>query len=147
MLGRTIAAGVQFGRMTLILTTHRGQFAAREDKHMAPGRTFRMTLVLSPLLVAMACVPQNNAPKAAVTDVSAPQPRTATYNCADGGRMTIENLGTSLHVLGSDGTSEDLQASPANQNSRYQQAHDAIVIDGREALVMKAGSTPVTCKR
>lgn len=112
---------------------------------MAPGRTFRVTLTLSPLLVAMACV--SNPPKAAVTDVSAPQPRTATYNCADGGRMTIENLGTSVHVLGSDGTSEDLQASPANQNSRYQQAHDAIVIDGREALVMKAGSTPVTCKR
>lgn len=132
---------------------------------MAPGRTFRVTLVLSPLLVAMACVPQNDPPRAgnraatsfslapaasaggAGTDMTSPQPRTATYSCADGGRMTIENLGTSVYVLGSDGTSEDLQASPANQNSRYQQAHDAIVIDGREALVMKAGSTPVTCKR
>ncbi|UVK42507.1 hypothetical protein BPNPMPFG_004198 [Mesorhizobium sp. AR07] len=132
---------------------------------MALRRTFRVTLALSPLLVAMACVPQNNEPKAgnktaasglsapaistggAVTDVTTPQPRTATYSCADGGRMTIENLGTSVRVLGSDGTSEDLLASPANQNSRYEQAHDAIVIDGREALVMKAGSTPVTCKR
>jgi len=132
---------------------------------MALRRTFRVTLVLSPLLIAVACVPQNSEPKAgnkaaasvslapaasaggAVSDVAAPQPRTATYSCADGGMMTIENLGTSVHVVGSDGTSEDLQASPANQNSRYQQAHDAIVIDGREALVMKAGSTPVTCKR
>ncbi|MFC3326407.1 hypothetical protein [Mesorhizobium cantuariense] len=124
-----------------------------------------MTLALLPLLIAIACVPQNNEPKAGnkaaasvlrvpapsaggvVTDVTAPQPRTATYSCADGGRMTIENLGTSVHVVGADGASEDLQASPANQNSRYEQAHDAIVIDGREALVMKAGSTPVTCKR
>ncbi|MER8464260.1 hypothetical protein [Mesorhizobium sp. M1396] len=130
---------------------------------MALGRTFRATLALSPLLIAMACVPQGNEPKAGnkiaalaspalsaggtVTDVTAPQPRTATYSCADGGRITIENLGTSVHVAGSDGASEDLQASPANQNSRYEQAHDAIVIDGREALVMKAGSTPVTCKR
>lgn len=130
---------------------------------MALRRTFRVALALSPLLIAVACVPQSNEPKAgnkvaaslapvasaggAVTDVTTPQPRTATYNCADGGRMTIENLGTSLHVLGADGASEDLQASPANQNSRYEQAHDAIVIDGREALVMKAGSTPVTCKR
>lgn len=128
---------------------------------MALRRTFRVTLALSLLLIAVGCVPQNNEPKAGnkvatspaasaggtVTDVTTPQPRTATYNCADGGRMTIENLGTSLHVLGPDGASEDLQASPANQNSRYEQAHDAIVIDGREALVMKAGSTPVTCKR
>ena len=132
---------------------------------MALRRTFRMTLALSPLLVAMACVPQNSQPKAgdkaaasgslapaisaggAVTDVTAPQPRTATYSCADGGRIIIENLGTSVRVRGSDGTSEDLLASPANQNSRYEQAHDAIVIDGREALFMKAGSTPVTCKR
>jgi hypothetical protein len=132
---------------------------------MALRRTFRVTLVLSPLLVAVACVPQNDPPKAGnkvatsvslapaapaggtVTDVITPQPRTATYNCADGGMMTIENLGTSVRVLGPDGASEDLPASPANQNSRYEQAHDAIVIGGREALVMKAGSTPVTCKR
>lgn len=122
---------------------------------MALYRTVRMTLVLCPLIVA-ACVPQTNAPKAGnaveaaasptATDLT-PQPRTATYNCADGGKMTIENLGTSVHVLGPDGTSEDLPASPANQSSRFGQAHDAIVIDGREALVMKGGKTPLTCKR
>ena len=61
--------------------------------------------------------------------------------------MTIQNLGTSLHVLAADGTAEDLPASPANQNSRYGIAHDAIVIDGRDALVMKGGKTPLTCKR
>lgn len=134
---------------------------------MALRRAFRMTLMLAPLLVAAACVPQTNAPKAAsnaapavsmapgapstaapiTVDTAAPQPRTATYNCADGGRMTIQNLGTSLHVLAADGTAEDLPASPANQNSRFGIAHDAIVIDGRDALVMKGGKTPLTCKR
>jgi len=134
---------------------------------MALRRTFRVTLLSIPLLTAAACVPQNNAPKAAsaaapavsmapgapvtaapiTVETAAPQPRTATYTCAGGGRITIENLGTSLHVLGPDGTAEDLPASPANQNSRYGAAHDAIVIDGREALVMKGGKTPVTCKR
>ena len=123
---------------------------------MALYRTVRMTLVLCPLLVAAACVSQTNAPKAGNApgagrrcrpDLTAPQPRTATYNCADGGKMTIENLGTSVHVLGPDGTSEDLPASPANQSSRFGQAHDAIVIDGREALVMKGGKTPLACKR
>jgi hypothetical protein len=139
-----------------------------EDNHMALRRTCRITLALVALLSTAACVPQNNAPKAAstvapavsaapgaltvatapiTTDAAAPQPRTATYNCAGGGRLTIENLGTSLHVLSPDGTAEDLPAAPANQNSRYGVAHDAIVIDGREALVMKGGKTPVSCTR
>ena len=136
---------------------------------MALRRTYRITLAVVAMLSTAACVPQNNAPKAAsatapavsmapgtpvtaapiAVETAAPQPRSATYNCAGGGRITVENLGTSLHVLSPDGTAEDLPASPANQNSRYQEAatHDAIVIDGREALVMKRGKTPVTCKR
>lgn len=111
---------------------------------MALGRTFRVTLALCPLLTTIACVSQTNAP-AAATD--SPQPRTATYSCTDGARITIENLGTSVRVLGSDGASEDLPALPANQNSRFGAAHDAIVIDGRDALVMKGGATPLTCTR
>ncbi|MCV3208227.1 hypothetical protein OHD62_16415 [Mesorhizobium sp. YC-39] len=121
---------------------------------MALYRTVRMTLVLCPLLITAACVPQTNAPKAgnaaaaAATDLT-PQPRTATYNCADGGKMTIQNLGSSLRVVGPDGIPEEFAASPANQSSRYQEpaTHDAVVIDGREALVMKRGSTPQTCTR
>lgn len=123
---------------------------------MALYRTIRMMLVLSPLLVAAACVSQTNAPKTgnsvaagSPADQTAPQPRTATYNCADGGKMTIQNLGSSLRVVGPDGIPEDFAASPANQSSRYQEpaTHDAVVIDGREALVMKRGSTPQTCTR
>ncbi|MET3579242.1 hypothetical protein ABID19_002267 [Mesorhizobium robiniae] len=115
---------------------------------MAIRRTFRATLALFPLLIIAACVSQTNAPKTGTTtDLTAPQPRTATYNCADGTRITIENLGTSVRVLGPDGASEDLPASPANQSSRFGEAHDAIVIDGRDALVMKGGKTPLTCKR
>jgi hypothetical protein len=110
---------------------------------------FRVTLALLPLLTTAACVSQTSAPTAAATttDLTAPQPRTATYNCADGGRITIENLGTSVRMLGPDGASQDLPASPANQNSRFGEAHDAIVIDGREALVMKGGKAPLSCTR
>ncbi|MBZ9892645.1 hypothetical protein EN962_03260 [Mesorhizobium sp. M7A.F.Ca.CA.001.09.2.1] len=130
-----------------------------------------------PLLgVVAACVPQDSAPKAAntvvvspapaqqsvaaavppaaatkiITDLTAPRPGTgtATYRCGNNGMISIQNLGTSLRVVGSDGATEEFAASPANQSSRYQAAtHDAIVIDGREALVMKKGSTPQTCKR
>ncbi|RWC55950.1 hypothetical protein [Mesorhizobium sp.] len=127
------------------------------------------------LVIVAACVPQNSAPKAAntvvspapaqqsvaaaappaaatkiITDLTAPRSGigTATYRCGNNGTIAIQNLGTSLRVVGSDGATEEFAASPANQSSRYQAAtHDAIVIDGREALVMKKGSTPQTCKR
>ena len=155
---------------------------------MALRRTFRVTLLSIPLLIAAACVPQSNAPAVntvsptiapapaqqsaapvvspasataaaapaappakIVTDLTAPRSAvgTATYRCGNGGTITIQNLGTALRVVRSDGTTEEFAASPANQSSRYQEAasHDAIVIDGREALVMTRGSTPQTCKR
>ena len=86
-----------------------------------------------------------------VTDLTAPRSGvgTATYRCGNGGTITIQNLGSVLRVVRPDGTTEEFAASPANQRSRYQEAatHDAIVIDGREALVMKRGSTPQTCRR
>jgi len=91
------------------------------------------------------------APTKTITDLTAPRSSlgSATYRCGNGGTITIQNLGSALRVARADGTTEEFAASPANQNSRYQEAatHDAIVIDGREALVMKRGSTPQTCKR
>ena len=85
------------------------------------------------------------------TDLTAPRSLvgTATYGCGNGSAITIQNLGSSLRVIEPDGATEEFVASPANQSSRYQEAatHNAIVIDGREALVMKRGSTPQTCKR
>jgi len=90
-------------------------------------------------------------PGKTITDLTAPRSSlgSATYRCGNGGTITIQNLGSALRVVRADGTTEEFAASPANQNSRYQEAatHDAIVIDGREALVMKRGSTPQTCKR
>lgn len=78
---------------------------------------------------------------------SAPQPAVATYSCADGGRVTIRNVGSSVRVLGQDGVEEELPASPAGQSSRFGVAHDAIVIEGREALVMRGGASPLACRR
>ncbi|TIN30690.1 MAG: hypothetical protein E5Y31_06105 [Mesorhizobium sp.] len=141
---------------------------------MALRRTVWVSVFLLLVIVA-ACVPQGSAPKVAntvvspapaqqstvaaaapaaatkiITDLTAPRSGigTATYRCGNNGMIAIQNLGTSLRVVGSDGATEEFTASPANQSSRYQAAtHDAIVIDGREALVMKKGSTPQTCKR
>lgn len=61
--------------------------------------------------------------------------------------MTIQNLGSSLRLLGPDGVTEELPASPAGQTSRYGQSHDAIVIDGNDALVMTGGHAPMPCTR
>lgn len=115
---------------------------------MALRRIFRVTLALLPLAATSACLPQPPKSTAAATVMSNDaQPRTATYSCADGGMMTIENLGTSVRILGADGVAEELPASPANQSSRFGRDHDAVVIDGRDALVMKGGQTPLACTR
>ena len=100
-----------------------------------------------------AAAPPASAPPATkiTTDLTAPRSMvgTATYGCGNGSAITIQNLGSSLRVIEPGGATEEFVASPANQSSRYQEAatHNAIVIDGREALVMKRGSTPQTCKR
>lgn len=118
---------------------------------MALRRDFRMTLALLPLWIVSACVSQPATPattgSSAFASLAETQPNTATYACADGGMMTIQNLGTSIRMLGPDGIAQEFHASPPNQTSRYGEAHDAIVIDGREALVMKGGQTPLTCIR
>lgn len=104
----------------------------------------------SATVVAPASAPPAPATKT-ITDLTAPRSTvgTATYGCGNGSAITIQNLGSSLRVIEPDGATEEFVASPANQSSRYQEAatHNAIVIDGREALVMKRGSTPQTCKR
>lgn len=104
--------------------------------------------------VAAAAPPASTSPAPATkitTDLTAPRSMvgTATYGCGNGSAITIQNLGSSLRVIEPNGAAEEFVASPANQSSRYQEAatHNAIVIDGREALVMKRGSTPQTCKR
>lgn len=130
---------------------------------MALRLTASVATILLPVIVCTACVSgsgsknlatslstgfsDGSSAKAIVTEEEVSQPGTATYNCADGGMMTIQNLGTSVRILGPDGVAEELPASPSNQRSRYGQAHDAIVLDGREALVVKAGQTPLPCTR
>lgn len=83
---------------------------------------------------------------AIVAEKEVAQPARATYSCADGSMMTIRNLGASIRVIGPD-EEEELPASPANQRSRYGQGVDAIVLDGREALVVKGRHSPLTCTR
>lgn len=97
--------------------------------------------------------PSGNTKAASTTPIATPiadsaaQPPLAAYACTDGSTVTIRNLGTSIRIIGPNGMEADIPAMPANQRSRYGEAHEAIVLDGREALIMQSGSAPLTCTR
>ncbi|MGT2464949.1 hypothetical protein ACVOMV_05415 [Mesorhizobium atlanticum] len=164
---------------------------------MSFGHTVRVSMTIPLLLAAAACVPQDNAPKAAnaaspaasaavappsaapatpapsatqmpqgsatpktpapqatkiITDLAVPRSGigTATYRCRNGGMITIQD--PRLVVACESGRTAQLRSSrprrPARAAAiRKRLRHDAIVIDGREALVMKRGSTPQACRR
>jgi hypothetical protein len=88
-----------------------------------------------------------NNPVGQQTDESSAQPATATYSCADGGMITIQNLGTSVRIQGLGDDVLELPASPETQRSRYGEQPYALVLDGRDALFMKSGQEPLTCTR
>jgi hypothetical protein len=75
------------------------------------------------------------------------QPASATYSCADGGMMTIENLGSSVRILNGAGEPIELPAAPPAQRARYGEQPYALVLDGRDALFMKSGEEPLACTR
>jgi hypothetical protein len=89
----------------------------------------------------------NNPVQPQQTDESSAQPATATYSCADGGMITIQNLGTSVRIQGLGDDVLELPASPETQRSRYGEQPYALVLEGRDALFMKSGQEPLTCTR
>ena len=113
-------------------------------------RRFKSCVAVS-LLLAMAGCTTGAAKQAAnpapVSETTSSQPRTATYNCADGGMITIENLGASVRVTGADEEPIELPAAPAAQTTRYGEQPYALVLDGRDALFMKSGQEPLACTR
>lgn len=120
------------------------------SKRFRPGRAASAVLAVGAALFIASCQSSGNpATTGATTEdgLDAAQPRTASYSCADGGLITVENLGTSVRLLGAEGESVELPASPASQRNRYGEAADAIVLDGREALIMRGGQEPLACTR
>ena len=89
--------------------------------------------------------------------VGSAQPRVATYQCGEDGALRIVNTGASV-LLSEDNvapaedgepveTRFELVAAPPSQRSRYGAEGLALVLEGREALWMKAGKAPLTCRR
>lgn len=108
-------------------------------------RIFGIGLGLCLPLFAIACVEMDK-PMAAieVTDV---QPVTATYACGAEGSITVQSLSGAVLVTSPEGEQVELPASPAAQKTRFGQEGYALVLEGQEALYMKAGRTPLTCRR
>ena len=75
------------------------------------------------------------------------QPRHATYDCGEDGTIMVENMRSSVRLVEPEGDSYDLPASPPTQTSRYGEGHVALVVEDREALWMKAGREPMSCRR
>jgi hypothetical protein len=113
-------------------------------------RPFVFGAVTSVMLAIAGCTTgpakQGAMPEGA-SDETTSQPSTATYSCADGGIITIENLGESVRILGAGDEAIELPASPATQRSRYGEQPYALVLEGNEALFMKSGEEPLTCIR
>jgi hypothetical protein len=94
-------------------------------------------------------------------EISSNQPRVATYRCGEDGEIRIINTGASVlvseYLVAVEAETEEasepgesrfeLVAAPPNQRSRYGAEGLALVLEGREALWMKAGSAPLTCTR
>ncbi|MEQ9224803.1 MAG: hypothetical protein RLO15_00480 [Parvibaculum sp.] len=97
-----------------------------------------------PVLFLAACVADG--PGATPGGVSAPRGKT-TYHCDDGARMTVENRGASVLLTLGDNAPITLPASPADSRIRYGAPPYALLLDHNEALLMKSGAAPNTCRR
>ena len=105
----------------------------------------RLAPILAALSLLAACASSDTV--ATPVDTGPAQPRLATYSCADGAAITVENRGSSVRVTSVSGEGIDLPASPADQQNRYVSGADAIVLEGDEALYMHGNSPPLTCAR
>src|SRR5215213_6013890 len=114
------------------------------------GQGLRFFAAICIASVTAACVPTGagkSLDPTSVVDDSKAQPRLATYACGENGTVTIENMNSSVHLTEPDGSQVDLPASPPTQHSRFGEPPYALVLEGNEALLMKNGKEPITCKR
>jgi hypothetical protein len=129
------------------LILHRKQIACAamfgSVRGVAVGMIFSVALAAAACTTQKAARPAVDPPQSEMTT----QPAAATYSCADGSLITIQNLGASVRISGVSDSPIELPAAPATQRSRYGEQPYALVLDGNDALFMKTGSQPLTCTR
>lgn len=95
-------------------------------------------------MLLAACVADNAGTSLTTSSI---QPRQASYDCGGGVSITVENAQNAVRLVDAEGTSYDLPAAPPGQMSRYGEGGFALVLEQRDALWMKAGDEPMTCRR
>jgi len=74
-------------------------------------------------------------------------PRVATYQCSPQDALIVEINGSTAHVTGPDELDVTLTASPPGQQIRFTDPLNALVVEGREAMLMANRKAPLTCRR
>ncbi|MDN2565707.1 hypothetical protein N1F89_05690 [Aquibium sp. A9E412] len=104
----------------------------------------RAATALLAALLAAGCTATGND---AAPQTADPQPREATYRCEEEGDLAIVNRRAAVDVVSPRGVEVTLPAAPAGQHSRYGAPPYALVLEGRDALWMATGKTPISCRR
>ncbi len=100
-------------------------------------------------LALSACVADSQPGAMPLQAIAVPpsEPASATYDCGADGSITVEAMQSAVRLVEAEGASYDLPASPPTQANRFGEGNVALVVEGGEALWMKAGREPMTCRR
>jgi len=114
--------------------------AGRRALHFAPAACFLLALTACMADGGQSLTPQRLA--------GAPgESRLVTYRCDADATIAVRAEAGAVHLVDTEGASYDLPASPPTQANRFGEGSVALVIEQGEALWMKAGREPVTCRQ
>ena len=126
-----------------------GDMASRMKANLNIGRSLAGAACAGVIAVlAAGCVgdQQQTQVRAEAAEMVSVMPRNASYDCGDSGSIVVEAATDAVRLTEADGSSYDLPASPPSQASRFGTDGLALVVEEGEALWMKAGKEPVTCR-
>ena len=111
-------------------------------------RALRAALAVSLALPMAACMgDQQQSQGRHDVQVAATRLPQATFDCGEDGKITLQGSQSAVRLIEADGSAYDLPASPPTQASRFGEGGLALVVEGEEALWMKAGKQPMSCRR
>jgi hypothetical protein len=114
---------------------------------MSRSASFFAATLLASLPLLQGCVADQGSADVVASPAALPSSGvSATYDCGADGAILLRAGSGTVDLMEADGTSYALAAAPPGQNTRFGAEGYALVLEGREALWMKAGSEPATCR-
>lgn len=105
----------------------------------------RVGLIAS-LAILTACVGDQQS-GARDPEVAANPAAFGMFDCGPDGMIMLEGGRSAVTLIETDGSSYNLPASPPTQTHRFGGDGAALVVENGEALWMKSGKQPMTCRR